>query len=487
MLAAAATAGAIALSGVAGTGVASGRQAATELVYTCQFPSGEVTVPVGISATFPGEAHAGEPIQPGAVAVTLTVPEQALPEPAPATLTATAGLTVAVTQNGNAAESAWAGLGVPPTPVPAAGAVVLSAAGDVPPVTVHDRGEVTFSAAALVVEVVPYAADGAAAEPWTVPCAPAPDADRTLAVVPVAGGQPGSTPPATEGPTSVEPGDGADDGNVIDTPPASRDRRAQADPLAPGEAPPGCFDFPTDLPNPSLMCAYVTGYANVTKLGAAVRLGVPEPGFAQILLNEAAAGEIRPCDTVSEEFVCTYAIFVRSRATMDFPAAGTSMLTFGFVPVSGKVRLRLAEPYLVIDSVTERHDYPRGTPDKFPVKVTAQARMWLELSDVRVNGVPLDVGDDCRSAEPIDVVLAGGSANTIPQNPDEYTVPFGGVLSGSVDIPPFSGCGATEDLDPLLTGTISGPDNDVKVTQGRPCPEVGGATYCPPEVPEPRR
>jgi hypothetical protein len=54
------------------------------------------------------------------------------------------------------------------------------------------------------------------------------------------------------------------------------------------------------------------------------------------------------------------------------------------------------------------------------------------------------------------------------RSPD-YTVNTGGPLTGTTTIPPFSGCGVGEDLDPLLNASISGPDNFMKLTQGVPC------------------
>jgi hypothetical protein len=45
----------------------------------------------------------------------------------------------------------------------------------------------------------------------------------------------------------------------------------------------------------------------------------------------------------------------------------------------------------------------------------------------------------------------------------------GGPLTGFVAIPRFAGCGVGEDLDPLLTASISGPDNFIKLIQGVPC------------------
>jgi hypothetical protein len=72
----------------------------------------------------------------------------------------------------------------------------------------------------------------------------------------------------------------------------------------------------------------------------------------------------------------------------------------------------------------------------------------------------------------------------------------GGELTGSVTLPPFSGCGADEDLDNLFTASLSGVPGYVKQVQGAPCapsqhtPGDGGVctdALEPVDVPEARR
>jgi hypothetical protein len=105
---------------------------------------------------------------------------------------------------------------------------------------------------------------------------------------------------------------------------------------------------------------------------------------------------------------------------------------------------------------------------------------------VTVNGVPLRVGAGCRTVRPVRLVLIGKGDNTIP--PRGYTVSTGGPLSGMLTIPPFTGCGVSENLDPLLTGSISGSGNFVKLTQGKLCgPSQPSNWTCPPPVPKPLR
>ncbi|MFE2731082.1 hypothetical protein [Streptomyces sp. NPDC059349] len=105
----------------------------------------------------------------------------------------------------------------------------------------------------------------------------------------------------------------------------------------------------------------------------------------------------------------------------------------------------------------------------------------LRLYDVRVNGTPLEVGPDCRtrgslySSDPDpaqdtkDHVHLLGTVIRTPPTQTGYTLTTGGPLTTTLTIPAFSGCGVGEDLDALLSASISGPDNFAKQIQGQTC------------------
>jgi hypothetical protein len=101
-----------------------------------------------------------------------------------------------------------------------------------------------------------------------------------------------------------------------------------------------------------------------------------------------------------------------------------------------------------------------------------------QLTYAEINGVEIKLGPNCRTATLIDVTLLGVAAS--------YSITEGGILQGVIDIPPFSGCGVDEDLDPIITGLVSGPGNYVKMTQGPVCTIISGLK-CPPVVPVPQR
>lgn len=74
-----------------------------------------------------------------------------------------------------------------------------------------------------------------------------------------------------------------------------------------------------------------------------------------------------------------------------------TFLTFGFMPTTATMVLEQKGPMRVVaDSKTHIFDVTQG-------EATAVIRISLviRITDVRVNGTPLDVGPDCRTAGPL--------------------------------------------------------------------------------------
>jgi hypothetical protein len=162
----------------------------------------------------------------------------------------------------------------------------------------------------------------------------------------------------------------------------------------------------------------------------------------------------------------------------ELPPVRATFLAFRFIPVTATLHITELTPIRIV-SVSGVSAPP------FPIVVRATTKIKIGVSDVTVNGVPLDIGPRCRPATPVTFTLIGRGDNTIP--PKGYTVPTGGPLTGRLTIPPFVQCGVTENLDRLLTGSISGPGNFVKMTQGKLCgPSQPANWVCPPPVPRAR-
>jgi hypothetical protein len=409
----------------------------TTLDYVCA-EVGPVTVRV--TATLPATGKIGEPVEPSRAGIEVSVPAAALAGlPGAATVTSVTRLEVS--------SETWSA--VLSDPVPLADPAVLAGEVTAPPVTPSEAGDLVFSAGNLIVTVTGYTADGVKTEPPSVSltCVLDPAESAELAVVPVGAPDKGtaSVPPPTAG-EGVPKGPGSL--AVAAAPP-----------------PPECYKLtgnPTEYTDS--FCAYMTGYSNVKKLNASV---LQPPG----IVNINATKFIRVC-AEGTGILCQKALVLPElNGKPQLPPAPASFFAFGFIPTTGTMQLTqigLADVYLWS---TSRPPY-RGL-------ATVKVKLSAQISDVKINGVPLDVGDDCRTAEPINGVFTGTY--------DEYSISKGGVLRGTVTIPPFSGCGVSEDLDPIFTGLVSGPGNYVKLTQGAVCTVGGNNNGCPPVKPVPIR
>ncbi|WP_433572943.1 DUF6801 domain-containing protein [Streptomyces sp. CA-251247] len=473
---------------VPGAGAADGEQTvAAELAYTCEAPAGQepVRIQVRIAATLP-EAHAvGEPVQAKDVSTTVILSEATRSELAllrAAEVTGASRLTVAVAQDEHTAEAVWAGTAAQPVPVPDSGEIALSTSGLVPTVTAGDTGGLTFTAGRLTVDLTPRRADGTPTEPAVVPltCTPDKIGETLLATVEITGGDSPSAPPPTKqqpAPTTGAPRpDGPRDLGVA--PPAPNDDSTPA-------APPPCVG---DTVNPFAMVAYITGYSNVAKLRAASEVPL---SCAQLI--DVSKKIVPKPDGLHLVQHATGVLDHEGRPQM--PPAPATFLTYGFMPTTAMMELTQLDT-MTIDSDILLAKSSGLTHIRVPLR--------LRLFDVKVNGVPLDVGPDCRTTGPLystdpdpaqdtkdHVVLTG-----VLKGPGNgYQLVTGGVLTSTMTIPPFSGCGVDEDLDPLFTSSVSGPGNYLKQVQAAPCASGNprpDARYCTPDhqpvkVPKPER
>jgi hypothetical protein len=269
-------------------------------------------------------------------------------------------------------------------------------------------------------------------------------------------------------------------------------------------------------------CALLNGFSNVTKLDGSALFGAVPGGQRATLINvdSGFAGDTSCVPPSSTIIGCitsggTIHLYQCSAAQLDYdglpelPPAKVTFLAFGFEPVTAVMTLKevpwpaghkpteasqcytgfapgspipIASPVINIFS-DEADDYEQGT---YPQVTTAETYLSASLSQVSVNGTPLDISGHCVTAAPIDVQLTGtGQAFPVPTG---YTLADGGPLTGEVTIPRFTGCTTTtgENLDPLFDASVSGPGNYMKITQGGLC-AVNTGNGCPPTVPVPER
>jgi hypothetical protein len=344
--------------------------------------------------------------------------------------------------------------------------VALTAAGTVPPATVRTPGDVSFTAGALSVLLTPRTATGAATNPPLIPlsCQLLPGQQATLATVPVgaAASSPGPQPtaPVHSGPISV--GSGRTAAAAAPFCPAYPKGGYNFNPRFPlPPAPPGST---VTFPPPQQACSYIVGFSNASKLNEAALVG---PGISGLSVNIRVVQNLKTkyfqLDSAGE---LVYKPCATCRSQNALPPAHATFLSFGFMPTSATLQITQI-----------------GTLNVASVGTTSAlkySRIWsdaaIRIYNVQVNGVPLNVGNNCRTAAPFRLVLTGKPP---------YTLQQGGVLTGTVTIPPFTGCGAGENLDSIFTATVSGPGNFVKLTQGNLCTPGPPPFGCPPTPPKP--
>ena len=107
---------------------------------------------------------------------------------------------------------------------------------------------------------------------------------------------------------------------------------------------------------------------------------------------------------------------------------------------------------------------------------TTTGKVNVRVSDLSIDGVRLEIGSHCGTVGPAEISMTGkGYWNRDPDligplppagDTPYYAVASGGLLNGTIDIPAFTGClVGTEDVSPLLTTAVSGPDNPTMARQ----------------------
>lgn len=495
-----------------GAGSAIGQQKAHgHFTYTCQFPSGRQSIGVDITAAFPSSGAVGQAVHPASGTVTFSVPHDALGELTAshaATVSGIGQLNTTVAQNGRSEKATWANLIASPKPVPTTGDLVLTAPSTAPTITPRAPGDITFEAAALTMVLTPKRADGSATEPATVLATCTPDAGQhaLLATVPV---------PAV----TATPGEGSGGPLAVGSTPGAA-RSALADDGT--DTPADCGIVPGVYPDDTLglgLCGFLSGFSNVNKLDAASLIG-PQGAFFNGFGPYALALQC-PADPdapnaivciqdkgVVHVLTCSFAQFDNNGTQFELPPTRATFLAFGFVPVTATMHLTQSDwppDHLpTIDpKCTTGFVHVQSFPFTFPKKAITivaddvntatvesqdtrlETYLSVRISDATVNGTTLNVGPTCETKDPVHSVIVA-SSQTVDGVQSGYTFVDGGPVTGTLDIPSFTGCGVGEDLDPLFNASVSGNDNFLKLTQAPLCTPSTGIG-CPPQVPTPQR
>ncbi|MFI0355687.1 hypothetical protein [Actinomadura sp. 9N407] len=130
-------------------------------------------------------------------------------------------------------------------------------------------------------------------------------------------------------------------------------------------------------------------------------------------------------------------------ANLEMPPAHGEFKQWGLIPVSVTTTLIEEGP------TTGKIDINTGA-------VTSTSKVTLKLSNLKVAGIPMPVGSNCKTETPATINLA---------SEDDWNVLQGGTLSGTYTIPKFENCLLAT---PLLNITVPGPDNTISLKLGTP-------------------
>jgi hypothetical protein len=460
------------------SGTVTARNVRLSLGYACGFPAGTEHVGVTITAAFPAAARAGGRIEPTGVVITVRLPAAtvaALRKLGAATASSTTTLSVEASER-TTTITHWQGQTAAAQPLPMTGSLSLVAPSQAAPVTVTSGRSVTFAAADLSL-ALRLGSEGSVS--------PSPSSGGSVSPSASSGGSVSPSPSSgsSAGPGSASPSAAAV--NVVCTPATNRGTTLDAVPIVAASASPksrarhhklklpkGCGQIKVRGAG-TAVCGYITGYSDVAKLFGAALLQPKRPARpALVNIDFAYRHSFKPGRLIT---FSTGELYYQGHR--ELPPVRATFLAFRFVPVTATLMVTELTP-IKIRSVSGI------TAPPYPITVQATTTVKIQISDVDVNGQPLAIGPRCRPVSTVRLTLTGRGDNTIP--PKGYTVPTGGPLSGRLTIPAFTDCGVTENLDPLLTGSISGPGNFVLMTQGKLCGPAQPQNWtCPPPVPKP--
>jgi hypothetical protein len=234
--------------------------------------------------------------------------------------------------------------------------------------------------------------------------------------------------------------------------------------------------------------SFLAGYSDITKLSGAAQIGSralvlidsgPHEGLSTAVPAPIYHKDLLACNLVTVQ--------LDYHGNRQLPPITTTLLGFRFAPVTATAILSQTAPLSTL--IFQNQGSPAAPDNVNPYTAVSVVSLELRLADVQINGVPLNVGSSCRSngilytpnnpIAPGKLVLTGGTnlGDPVPNFGDAVA---GGTVAGEADIPPFTGCitPSGENLDPLLTASVSGPGNFMRMTAGMFCPF---ATDCKPD------
>ncbi|MET0822095.1 MAG: hypothetical protein ABWY58_14115 [Aeromicrobium sp.] len=212
-------------------------------------------------------------------------------------------------------------------------------------------------------------------------------------------------------------------------------------------------------------------------------------------------GEVPPGEKINTEFgYLVRAFLVSPKGSKDDYGDSAPIqvrtVAFGSIPV--EVTLQVSQERdaagLPKPLVYRPHDYsmqpPADRPDLYSQVVvdaaTIESQLNVRVKKVVVDGVDVGLGDSCQTGPGAKLAVASkelrvdeynepppdGSSNGWTEylfDPKEYLYGiYGGTLTGTIDIPRFTGCATRsgDDVSPLLTSALSEKGNPVSLRIG---------------------
>ncbi|MFD9965955.1 DUF6801 domain-containing protein [Amycolatopsis sp. NPDC058986] len=403
----------------------------------CAFPAGSRDVVAELTMMRPGTARQGSPITPEDVSLKFTFSDTAVAALREPGVTAIDGMATVAVDAAKAEPSAVSISGtLPRTPLPATGELELELPGKITPaITAPASGTVSFTAGPTTLVLSPHKADGSAAgDVVPVHCAVAAGQDIVLGNVQI-------LPPPEPSPSTP--------GTVSGTATATRGRPAagassaepRADSAKPADTDPIKTCGEPDPGSPRILYKFwayypLVGHVTVKKLKAGVVFGPPGYMSAQILYWLGSHKEY--CGGVL--------------GSLHWPAGQGKFTVFRFVDTAATAEILQRGPV---------------TGTIYNGVLAGRAAADLRLGKVSVHGTPLEVGRDCGTVTPVSL--------TFRSRPGDWN-PIGnpaGFLEADFTIPDFARCQDEENLDPLFTGMITGPENHIRL-------DFGNVVFCNP-------
>ncbi|MEU5991365.1 hypothetical protein ABZ806_20550 [Spirillospora sp. NPDC047418] len=462
-----------------------------DMRLVCSDESGAHQVGLRIETTAPSSGIAGQPIQLGTVKVDVALPPElvkvvrtdslggsaappmtsATPSPtAPPALSGVAEMRVAIHEPGRDQHAGWPAFALATAPSRGDGVVHLTGSGVAPPVVPQSPGGLSWSAREMDLSLV---TGGTAAEQGAVQTALhcAAEKEFGLGTVRVGRGNEAAVPSALSAPSSQ--------------PAASQENLCTPTP-APGEDPryavnhedagleqiyqspePPKNPKPIELYQPGTMyCIKGAGFVNAKKVGNAVPISV-ESSARFSTANFFSSPVLGP----------NYRELRGYSVNRTYPTPAT-VLGFGFMPtraVAEAVQVGAPgkeNPITGNLRLIQQFDHAKLMPGIAPDQLRASSYVRIKAVEAQVNGVPLDLGDECMTSSTLFKASAFlGNLRTGILNFDEGET----LTVDGLEIPSFSGCGVTEDLSPILTASVSGSGNYASVETGHWCTVAGGA------------